>query len=232
MAFESIFDIQTPQHATFFGDPFDIFPAAAAAAGSKRVLFYVPGVDVANPFTVNTSASKARTNVMYWVSKYTLIIPGNLADTTRKKAWQQPPNFWILRLAMELRREGCQISVLGFSRGGFYASLYLGFEPGLFASVAIVAGYPNPAPAGSQTEQAEVMMKSGPSVLWIHSTTDECCPPQAYTTFFQRASELGLKLRMLQGISHAGLYERFIKGAVSPGSEEDVLRELHAHLGG
>ncbi len=171
-------------------------------------------------------------NVKHWLSTRTLIIPGNLADTTKRKAWQQPPNFWVLRLAIELRRQGCQISVLGFSRGGFYASLYLGFEPGLFASVAIVAGYPNPAPAGSQTDQAEEMMKNRPNVLWIHSTMDECCPPSAYQMFFQRACELGLKLRMLNNINHAGLYDRFIKGDVLPGEPEAaVLAEMHAHLG-
>lgn len=174
-------------------------PVPAETVGAKIVIFLWGG-DQKSPFLKGPSSKKKKKNndlsmtaatAVNW-NQFVVVTPQDREPG--KHAWKIPPPAWILDLAREIRRQyrPTALNLVGFSRGGWWATEYFLKEQQLFSGLVSIGGYPSVTYNDSHNENAvasSLHRHPFPS-LWIIGSLDTETSIGSYKTFFRVLDEV------------------------------------------
>ena len=168
----------------FVSRAFDPSDPTYAAGREKQVVFHVVGANgtQAKPHIVNPEIKdKPAVDAV-------IITPKVTTGT-----WQRPPPAWILDFARDFHSDGWRVSLLGWSRGAYWTSVYVKTEPQIFTAAVLLGGYPMGSPESFAT-QANQLMTTGVPVLVVHGLKDEFCQKELYEPWLRQLDKTAANL--------------------------------------
>ena len=184
------------------------FPTALLQRGPPfPVLLYVHGADGEQ---INTSSTPAKAAPIT-----SMVVLAGSHTKTAKKPWKSTPQKEILEVTDTLMSLGwaANVSLMGFSRGAWWAHMFASLRPHTFCSVVLLAPYPSPNSSDlDMGREAAAVLSSHPGrVLALTSTQDAWYQPIAYRSFWQPFESVGA-LHVSTTLGHDGLKHAYAQG--------------------
>ena len=146
--------------------------------------------------------------------------------------WREPPNFWMLDVAIRLRPSFASMALMGFARGGSWASILCRLRPQMFRCVIVLGGYP-PSPGTDeqqQQEEAAAVCAAVDNVMVVMSKADCLSPPNACAKWLRVLLWNGAHIVVGETWTHDSLRTMFVHGHVQDTLAQETLEEIHALL--
>ena len=144
----------------------------------------------------------------------------------------EPLNFWMLDVAICLRPSFASMALMGFARGGSWASLLCRLTPKMFRCVIVLGGYPFSSGTDElqQKEEAAAVCAAVAKVMVVMSKADCLSPPDASATWLRTLLENEARIVVHETWTHDSLRTMFVHGHVQDTVAKQTLEQIHALL--
>ena len=151
-----------------------------------------------------------------------------VADARAKKPWKMQPEMWMLEAAIQLRAfQSMPIHFIGFSRGGWWGSVFAAERPDLFASIWLVGGYPATSEVHAHGVASATALRQCHAVSLIGSNADDNSPAQAYNSWYAMEPGPNHRSVVFESLTHQDLLAIITN---PPAVAEALSRQLHTTL--